>query len=155
MPSNHLILCLPLLLLLSVFPSTPCLTCYLHSQGKMTPATQSVSGKESILQSQLSCFTVSRNDTAALIPTLWHSEPPSLTPDFHRSSCCLFPMLSLRLETKSVAHFGSQVLSSFPSDFYSSSLGSPPDHWLLFWFDFGLLDLFPALIHCLVAQMVK
>ena len=117
------------------------------------PATQSVSGKESILQSQLSCFTVSRNDTTALIPTLWHSGPPSLTPDPHRSFCCLFPTLPLRLETKSVAHFGSQVLSSLTSGFYSSS--SPPHHWLLFWFDFVLLDLFPALIHCLVAQMVK
>lgn len=41
---------------------------------------------------------------------VWHSEHPV----WLLSPCCLLPMLPLRLQTKSVAHLGSQVLS-FPT----------------------------------------
>ena len=57
------------------------LTWYLHSQEKVIPVPQSVGGKESSPQCQQSCFTVSRNYTAAPIPGLWNSEPATLTPD--------------------------------------------------------------------------
>lgn len=59
----------------------PWLTPYLGFQKKAMPITYLLDGKESSPQYQQSCFTVSRNVTAALTPGLWCSEPAGLTPD--------------------------------------------------------------------------